>query len=105
MSEPGGLSLMDGRDRIAGPSHEQLVERAGRWLRGTMRCNVVLLEPGYGSVGEIPDAIGWTSDGVSIVVECKASRSDFLADRNKPARRRALGSHAEDSSLGGRDGT
>jgi hypothetical protein len=35
--------------------------------------------------GEIPDAIGFKSN-CSIVVECKTSRSDFLADREKPFR-------------------
>jgi len=46
----------------------------------------------YTASGETPDAIGWVN-GASIMVECKRSRSDFLADRKKPARRggRALG--------------
>jgi hypothetical protein len=37
--------------------------------------------------GEQPDAIGWR-DGLSIMIECKASRSDFLADKNKDVRKR-----------------
>lgn len=36
---------------------------------------------------EHPDAIGWTRYGGSILVECKASRSDFFADQKKTARR------------------
>ena len=71
-------------------AHRELVERAGVWLRRSMKCSAVLLEPRYGTVGEIPDAIGWSS-GRSILVECKASRSDFLADQNKPSRRRGSG--------------
>lgn len=38
--------------------------------------------------GEIPDAIGWKS-GTSILIECKTSRSDFLADRKKKFRSKA----------------
>lgn len=78
---------MTERLALDGLTHDDLVLRAGKWLRSTMRCPVVLLEPGYGYVGEIPDAIGWHR-GWSCVVECKATRNDFLADRNKPARRR-----------------
>lgn len=39
-----------------------------------MRADVVYQEP---------DAIGWRNNGASILVECKASRSDFFADRKK----------------------
>jgi hypothetical protein len=45
--------------------------------------------------GEIPDALGFKGN-CSIVVERKISRSDFLADREKPFRRnpaRGLGDH------------
>lgn len=36
--------------------------------------------------GEMPDAIGWKKACHSVLVESKASRSDFLADRGKPFR-------------------
>lgn len=36
---------------------------------------------------EIPDALGWLPNGWSIMVECKTSRSDFLADKKKGDRR------------------
>jgi len=36
--------------------------------------------------GEMPDAIGWKRTCHSVLVECKASRPDFLADRDKPFR-------------------
>lgn len=36
--------------------------------------------------GEAPDAIGWKGACRSVVVECKLSRSDFLADNGKPFR-------------------
>ena len=36
----------------------------------------------------MPDAIGWKRTQHSVVVECKVSRADFLADREKPFRRK-----------------
>jgi hypothetical protein len=65
-------------------THDELVERAVRWLKGTRRCPVVLSEAGMGL--EIPDAIGWEYGGRSILVECKVSRSDFLRDQKKSFR-------------------
>ena len=38
--------------------------------------------------GEVPDAIGWKRAQHSVVVECKVTRADFLADREKPFRRK-----------------
>ena len=43
------------------------------------RCGIVLSEQGCSS-GEMPDAIGWKGKNHSIVIECKISRADFLAD-------------------------
>jgi hypothetical protein len=65
-------------------THAQLVEKAVRWLRG-YRCGVVLSEQACAS-GEMPDAIGWKRACHSVLVECKVSRSDFLADRAKSFR-------------------
>lgn len=46
---------------------------------------------------EIPDAIGWAYGGrLSILVECKVSRSDFRADQKKLFRRKThlgMGTH------------
>jgi hypothetical protein len=36
----------------------------------------------------VPDAIGWKRACHSVVVECKISRADFLADLEKPFRRK-----------------
>lgn len=36
--------------------------------------------------GEMPDAIGWKKACHSVLVECKVTRADFLADRAKPFR-------------------
>jgi hypothetical protein len=38
--------------------------------------------------GEMPDAIGWKRAHHSVLVECKVTRADFLADRGKPFRTR-----------------
>ncbi len=38
--------------------------------------------------GEMPDAIGWKRASHSVLVECKISRADFLADRDKPFRQK-----------------
>jgi hypothetical protein len=67
-------------------THVQLVHRATAWLRA-YRCGVVLSEQACIS-GEMPDAIGWKRACHSVVVECKVSRADFLADRDKPFRRK-----------------
>ncbi|HEY0820195.1 MAG TPA: hypothetical protein VGD46_15520 [Rhizobacter sp.] len=63
-------------------THAELVERGARWLRA-QGCNLVLSEfVAYTRYGEIPDVLGWRG-GVSVLLEAKASRSDFLADRKK----------------------
>jgi hypothetical protein len=65
-------------------THAQLVDRAVRWLR-SYRCGVVLSEQACVS-GEMPDALGWKQACHSVLVECKVTRADFLADRAKPFR-------------------
>lgn len=67
-------------------THAQLVQKAIAWLRG-YGCSVVLSEQACAS-GEMPDAIGWKRTQHSVVVECKVSRADFLADRVKPFRQK-----------------
>lgn len=67
-------------------THAQMVERAVRWLR-SYRCGVVLSEQACAS-GEMPDAIGWKQACHSVMVECKITRADFLADREKSFRRK-----------------
>lgn len=66
-------------------NHQQLVHRATKWLR-SRDFKAVLAEPTAVSHWEIPDAIGWDGGGSSAMVECKVSRSDFLADRAKKIR-------------------
>lgn len=70
-------------------SHCRLVDEAVRWLR-SYRCGIVLSEQSCLS-GETPDAIGWKGRNHSVVIECKISRADFLADAAKPWRMKAEG--------------
>ncbi len=62
-----------------------LVKKAVDWLRRQYGCGIILSEQ-YCATGEIPDAIGWKGFCYSVVVECKTTRADFLADTNKPFR-------------------
>jgi len=74
------------RQTAAAPTHSGLCAIAGRWLRG--RGFGVVFRDGFKAVtdtGECPDAIGWRG-AVSVLIECKLSRADFLADRCKPFR-------------------
>ena len=68
-------------------THAFLVRAAVAWLR-RYRCGVVLSEQACIS-GEVPDAIGWKRACHSVLVECKVSRADFLADRAKPFRQKS----------------
>jgi hypothetical protein len=65
--------------------HAQLVTRAAAWLRSRYACGIVLSEQ-YCATGEIPDVIGWKASCQSVLVECKVSRADFLADAHKEFR-------------------
>lgn len=67
-------------------THADLVIRAEKWLRAA-NFKVAFREfHARTSTGEKPDAIGW-GHGVSVMIECKATRTDFLADKRKPFRR------------------
>ncbi len=65
-------------------THGELVKAALKWLTGSCGCAFAVGEI-VAWTGEIPDAIGFKSNR-TIVVECKTSRSDFLADQKKPFR-------------------
>lgn len=76
-------------------SHSQLCKLALNWLkrpqsRGGHGCKVAIDECRTGWGGEIPDALGYRYDGSyldgTVLVECKVSRADFLADKGKPHR-------------------
>ncbi len=63
-----------------------MIKKAVEWLRREYRCGIVLSEQCCVS-GETPDVIAWKGKCRSVVVECKISRADFLADRDKPWRK------------------
>jgi hypothetical protein len=67
--------------------HALLVSKAVHWLRSYYKCGVILSEQ-YCATGEVPDVIGWKGFCRSVLVECKVSRADFLADATKPFRLR-----------------
>src|SRR6202790_626754 len=64
--------------------HSTIVALGVRWL--SRQCSVVLYE--FATAGdENPDVIGWALGAGSVLIECKLSRSDFLRDAAKTARR------------------
>lgn len=66
-------------------THDDLVARAARWLKRTKGCGVVMSELATYAM-ETPDALGFHHHN-SILVECKASRADFLLDKKKTVRK------------------
>jgi hypothetical protein len=72
-------------------THNQCIDISANWLANQKNrsigwgCKIILREPsGYLlSVGEsLPDILGiW--DEMTVNIECKVSRSDFLSDKNK----------------------
>jgi hypothetical protein len=77
---------------VTGFTHSQLVEIGRKWLLKPWRnasapegghgaCSVVITDM-TSAAWETPDVFGWHG-GFSVLLECKASRADFLADRKK----------------------
>lgn len=64
--------------------HALLIEQAQKWL-WRYGCSTVITDMSHQG-RETPDAIGWKGR-FSTLIECKATRSDFLADAKKPFRR------------------
>lgn len=58
--------------------HQKLVEKGRVWL--FRNCPIVLTE--IHSVSEAPDVLGF-QNGISILIECKASISDYYSDGRK----------------------
>lgn len=67
-------------------SHAELVDRAFLYLN-TVGCSVRFRERVV-SARENPDAIGFGGRQFSVLIECKSSRADFLADKQKFFRQR-----------------
>lgn len=70
-------------------THKELVEKAYRWILKNGGMTVAFKEL-YSMASEIPDVIGFNS-WESTVIECKASRSDFLCDNKKSHRTNGMG--------------
>ena len=66
-------------------THDDMVKAAYYWITNAGKCTFALKEF-HASTSEIPDVIGFFGGSGSVLIECKASRSDFLADKNKPFR-------------------
>lgn len=68
-------------------THHQLCELGARWIVNESHFGGydwrILIEPGQRE--ELPDVFAFTRN-CSVLIECKASRSDFLADKRKPFR-------------------
>ena len=67
-------------------THKELVKRAKGWLSSNQRAAIIITEL-HTRTTETPDAIGFIGEGGSVLIECKASRADFLADAQKCFRR------------------
>lgn len=66
-------------------SHAELVERAAKYLKNEGYSTVITSKSIMDA--EEPDAIGFKAGGVSMLIECKRTRKDFLKDREKPWRK------------------
>jgi len=66
--------------------HDELVDRAFLYLH-TIGCSVRFKER-VASISENPDAMGFGGRTFSVLIECKASRVDFVADKKKWFRKR-----------------
>lgn len=68
-------------------THAELVKKAAVWL-SNQGAVAVCTEMRAWCCVEQPDVIGWEFTGKSAVIECKVTRSDFLADRKKEHRQK-----------------
>lgn len=83
---PDGGLADGGAAALSAHTHADLVRIARRWLTGAARCDFAFTE--YAYLSEVPDALGFLSLSATILVECKTSRADFLADAKKPWRQK-----------------
>lgn len=68
---------------MSGIVHDWLCRRAYHWLLTAGECRWALKETGESKYGERPDALGWKHNKRSLLIECKATRSDFRSDKKK----------------------
>ena len=62
-------------------NHKQLVDIGYKYLSTKLRIKIIATEF-VTAARETPDIIGW-KDGMSILIECKTSLSDFKRDKKK----------------------
>lgn len=74
------LLEIEAKDRTF--THKALVRRVASWMKWTKNLPVVVSELSTRE-NEAPDVLGFHGPGGSMLVECKISRSDFLADKKK----------------------
>jgi len=68
-------------------SHQELIKKAIEWLQCSKKCTIVMRELVTRN-SETPDCIGFYSSGHgTILIECKTTRADYLADKKKLFRR------------------
>lgn len=79
------------RNKYAGEvpkiDHKELVSRAASYLQNSLGCSIIFKER-IAATSENPDAIGFGGREFSVLIECKTSRADFLADKKKHFRKR-----------------
>lgn len=66
-------------------THKELVKLGVSYLQSAKQCNPVFVECGSAKISEMPDIIGWNSKDC-IVIECKVSQGDLIADFKKSFR-------------------
>lgn len=71
-------------NRARNREHEKLIEIGYVWLIKSIKCSFAFKNL-ISYAKEKPDLIGWKNQD-SILIECKTSRSDFLADKKKSFR-------------------
>ena len=67
--------------------HDSLSLYAANWLSKQCRYKIVLANIKCRTLNEQPDVFAINGYGVTVVIEVKSSRSDFLKDKNKKFRK------------------
>lgn len=79
------LALETGnRQTLMSMTHDELIKHGAEWLLAK-NCKVVITDMTHAGP-ETPDCLGWQGNKRSILLEAKASRSDFHRDRRKSFR-------------------
>ena len=69
------------------PTHKQLIDVGYAWILKSGSCGVAFKELNTLASNEYPDIIGFGTQGHSVLLEVKVSRSDFQADKKKSFRK------------------